>query len=95
MSDFLPIILIQSVSTVFLSVFYKYILYQRDQLETQSSKLSCILNKIENMEAHMSILRQNIDDLEEKIYENKSMIQSNYDINNKINAFVSENYDIM
>jgi peptidoglycan hydrolase CwlO-like protein len=88
-----PFILLQGITTILASYFYKYIQHQTDTIEDQNKKIQVITKKLENMESHISLLRQNIDDLDEKIIENNSLIKSSTDLNNQLHEFVHYTYD--
>lgn len=90
-----PLILFQGVTTILASYFYRYIQYQNETIVNQSKKIQIITSKLENIESHISLLRQNIDDLDEKIIENNTLIKSNADLNNQLHEFVHYNYETL
>jgi hypothetical protein len=68
MSNLFPIILFQTVSTVFASFLYHYLSHTlQEETRAQKEKIQLLTNKIINMEEHMSFLRYSINDLEEKV----------------------------
>lgn len=91
----LHFIFFQSITTIIASYFYKYIQYQNEKIDDLNKKINMITSKLENMEGHLSLLRLNIDDLDEKIIESNNLIKNNVDLNNQLHEFVHYTYDFV
>jgi predicted nuclease with TOPRIM domain len=98
-------VIINSLSSAFI-LKYLFSLVQKQFITEDETKIEWLTSRIKNLEAEVSELHEVIDNLEEKITileetleiketEKIDLHQSNIDLSNKLDNFITYNYEVL
>lgn len=97
MSKFFPLIFINSTTTTLttLAMTYLYNLYIIKTNKEQNNKIELLYKQLSSLEERMQYMQLYIEEIEDKLdKKHTKFIESNSDLSNKLDEFITCNYDI-
>lgn len=97
MSKFFPLIFINSITTTLttLAMTYLYNLYIIKTNKEQNNKIELLYKQLSSLEERMQYMQLYIEEIEDKLDKKHTrFIESNSDLSNKLDEFITCNYDI-